>query len=189
MLDRRFIRDNPDAVKAAVRAKGIDLDVDELLQADKTVRNLTHELDDAQALRKSSAKQFANADEARRAELRAEHEELESRLRQLRDDLAEASAQLQELMLRTPTIPWAGSPVGPDESANVTIRTWGQRPEFDFAPLDHVELLEKRDWAEFARARKVAGRARLRAAGRCGAAGARAALLRDRHPAGTRTSR
>jgi len=86
MLDRRFIRDNPDAVKAAVRAKGIDLDVDELLQADKTVRNLTHELDDAQALRKSSAKQFANADEARRAELRAEHEKLESRLRQLRDE-------------------------------------------------------------------------------------------------------
>ena len=157
MLDRRFIRDNPDAVKAAVRAKGIDLDVDELLQADKTVRNLTHELDDAQALRKSSAKQFANADEARRAELRAEHEKLESRLRQLRDELAEASAQLQELMLRTPTIPWEGSPVGPDESANVTIRTWGERPEFDFAPLDHVELLEKRDWAEFARARKVAG--------------------------------
>ena len=157
MLDRRFIRENPDAVKAAVRAKGIDLDVDELLQADKTVRNLQHELDDAQARRKSSAKQFAKADEARRAELRTEHEELEGRLRQLRDELAEASAQLQELMLRTPTIPWEGSPVGPDESANVTIRTWGQRPDFGFEPLDHVELLEKREWAEFARARKVAG--------------------------------
>ena len=125
MLDRRFIRENPDAVRAAVRAKGIDLDVDELLQADKTVRNLQHELDDAKARRKTSAKQFARADEVRRAELRAEHEELESRLRQLRDELAEASAQLQELMLRTPTIPWAGSPVGPDESAKVTIRTWG----------------------------------------------------------------
>ncbi len=157
MLDRRFIRENPDAVKAAVRAKGIDLDVDELLQADKTVRNLQHELDDAQARRKSSAKQFAKADEARRAELRTEHEQLEGRLRQLRDELAEASAQLQELMLRTPTIPWDGSPVGPDESANVTIRTWGQRPDFGFEPLDHVELLEKREWAEFARARKVAG--------------------------------
>ncbi len=157
MLDRRFIRDNPDAVKAAVRAKGIGLDVDELLQADKTVRNLTHELDDAQAVRKSSAKQFAQADEVRRAELRAGHEQLESRLRQLRDELSEASAQLEELMLRTPTIPWEGSPVGPDESANVTIRTWGEQPKFGFTPLDHVELLEQRDWAEFARARKVAG--------------------------------
>jgi seryl-tRNA synthetase len=156
MLDRRFIRSNPDAVKQAVRAKGLDLDVDELLDVDQRVRGLTTGLDEAQAQRKSSAKEFAKADEARRAELRVEHKELESRLSQLREQLSEASAQLQELLLRTPTIPWEGAPLG-DESANVTIRSWGQRPEFDFTPLDHVELLEKRDWAEFARARKVAG--------------------------------
>ena len=156
MLDRRFIRSNPDAVKQAVQAKGLDLDVDELLDVDQRVRRLTTELDEAQAKRKSSAKEFAKADETRRAELRVEHKELESRLSQLREQLNEASAQLQELLLRTPTIPWEGAPVG-DESANVTIKSWGQVPEFDFTPLDHVELLEKRDWAEFARARKVAG--------------------------------
>jgi seryl-tRNA synthetase len=156
MLDRRFIRSNPDAVKQAVRAKGLDLDVDELLDVDQRVRKLTTELDEAQAQRKSSAKEFAKADENRRAELREQHKELESRLSQLREELSEASAQLQELLLRTPTIPWEGAPRG-DESANVTIRNWGQVPEFDFTPLDHVELLEKRDWAEFARARKVAG--------------------------------
>ncbi len=156
MLDRRFIRSNPDAVKQAVQAKGLDLDVDELLDVDQRVRGLTTELDEAQAKRKSSAKEFAKADETRRAELRVEHKELESRLSQLREQLNEASARLQELLLRTPTIPWEGAPVG-DESANVTIKSWGQVPEFDFTPLDHVELLEKRDWAEFARARKVAG--------------------------------
>jgi seryl-tRNA synthetase len=156
MLDRRFIRSNPDAVKQAVRAKGLDLDVDELLAVDHRVRKLTTELDDAQAQRKSSSKEFAKADEARRAELRDAHKELETRLGQLREELSEASAQLQELLLRTPTIPWEGAPVG-DESANATIRSWGEPPPFDFTPLDHVELLEKRDWAEFARARKVAG--------------------------------
>jgi seryl-tRNA synthetase len=156
MLDRRFIRSNPDAVKQAVRDKGIDLDVDELLKVDQRVRQLTTELDDAQGQRKSSAKEFAKADENRRAELRAQHQELENRLSQLREELSEASAQLQQLLLRTPTIPWEGAPVG-DESANVTIRSWGEPPEFEFTPLDHVELLEKRDWAEFARARKVAG--------------------------------
>jgi seryl-tRNA synthetase len=156
MLDRRFIRSNPDAVKQAVQAKGLDLDVDELLDVDQRVRGLTTELDEAQAKRKSSAKEFAKADETRRAELRVEHKELESRLSQLREQLNQASAQLQELLLRTPTIPWEGAPLG-DESANVTIKSWGQVPEFDFTPLDHVELLEKRDWAEFARARKVAG--------------------------------
>ncbi len=157
MLDKRFIRENPDAVKAAVRVKGIDLDVDELLHLDQAGRKLQHELDQAQARRKSSAKEYAQADEARRAALQTEHEELEAHLKSLRDQLAETSEKLQELLLLTPTIPWAGAPVGPDESANVTIRTWGTPPEFDFEPLDHVDLLEKRGWADFARARKVAG--------------------------------
>ena len=67
MLDKREIRAHPDEVKAAVRAKGIDLDVDELLHLDKVSRTLQHELDDAQAFRKSSSKEFAKADDARRA--------------------------------------------------------------------------------------------------------------------------
>jgi seryl-tRNA synthetase len=156
MLDRRQIRDNPDAVKEAVRVKGIDLDVDELIHLDRTSRTLQHELDQAQARRKSSAKEFARADDARRAELRAEHEELEIRLKSLREQLAETTERLQGLLLLTPTIPWAGAPVG-DESANVVIRTVGTPPEFGFEPLDHVELCERRGWADFARARKVAG--------------------------------
>jgi seryl-tRNA synthetase len=157
MLDRREIRQHPDAVKEAVRVKGIDLDVDELLHLDATSRKLQHELDQAQARRRSSSREFAQADEARRALLRAEHAELETHLRALRDQLAETTEKLQALMLLTPTIPWPGAPVGPDESANVTIRTYRTPPEFDFQPLDHVELLEKRGWADFTRARKVAG--------------------------------
>ena len=51
MLDRRFIRDNPEAVKAAVRVKGIDLDVDELLRLDQSSRELQRELDEAQTQR------------------------------------------------------------------------------------------------------------------------------------------
>ncbi len=157
MLDRRVIREDPDAVKAAVRDKGIDLDVDELLDLDRASRKLQHELDQAQARRKSSAKEFARADDTRRAELRAGHEELEAQLKALREQLAETTEKLQGLLLLTPMIPWEGAPVGPDESANVTLRTVGTPPEFDFKPLDHVELLEKRGWADFARARKVAG--------------------------------
>ena len=157
MLDRREIRENPDAVKDAVRKKGISLDVDELLDLDRAARKLQHELDQAQARRKSSAKEFAQADDARRAQLRAQHAELEAQLKELREQLAETTERLNGLMLLTPTIPWEGAPVGPDESANVVIRTVGTPPEFDFKPLDHVELLEKRGWADFTRARKVAG--------------------------------
>jgi seryl-tRNA synthetase len=157
MLDRRFIRENPAAVKAAVQVKGIDLDVDELLRLDSVSRDLQRELDEAQTQRKSSAKEFARADEATRARLKAEHEEQDLHLRSVREQLGKVNDELQGLLLLTPMIPWTGAPVGPDDSANVTIRTWGEKPVFDFEPKDHVELLESRGWAEFARARKVAG--------------------------------
>src|SRR4249920_751182 len=134
MLDRREIRENPDAVRDAVRKKGIDLDVDELLDLDLASRKLQHELDQAQARRKSSSKEFAKADDARRAELRAEHAELEIKLKELREQLAETTERLNGLLLLTPTIPWPGAPVGPDESANVVIRSVGTPPEFDFTP-------------------------------------------------------
>jgi seryl-tRNA synthetase len=153
MLDKRFIRDHPDAVRKAVRDKGIDLDVDKLLELDRASRTLQHQVDEAQALRKSSASGAAAADEARREYLRS----LNAEVKRLRDELAETNEELNKLMLLTPTIPWAGAPVGPDESANVVIRKVGTPPEFAFKPLDHVELLELRGWADFARARKVAG--------------------------------
>ncbi|MGH3939525.1 MAG: serine--tRNA ligase [Pseudonocardiaceae bacterium] len=157
MLDKRFIRDNPDAVKEAVRVKGVNLDVDELLALDETTRKLQHELDQGQARKRTLSKGFAKADATQREELRAESNELDAQLKQLRDALDESNTRLNDLLLITPNIPWDQAPIGPDESANVTIKTWGQKPEFDFPPLDHVELAEKRGWAEFARARKVAG--------------------------------
>jgi len=157
MLDRRFIRDNPEAVKAAIRVKGIDLDVDELLSLDRSSRELQRELDEAQTRRKAFAREFAKADEDTRATLKAEHDEQDLHLKGVRDQLARVSEKLQALLLLTPTIPWTGSPVGPDDSANATIKIWGEKPAFDFAVSDHVELLENRGWAEFARARKVAG--------------------------------
>ncbi len=156
MLDRRFIRENPEAVKAAVRVKGIDLDVDELLRLDKSSRELQRELDEAQTQRKSFAREFARADEATREKLKAEHEEQDLHLRSVREQLTDVNERLQALLLSTPMIPWTGAPVG-DESANATIRTWGEQPVFDFKPKDHVELLESRDWAEFSRARKASG--------------------------------
>ena len=157
MLDRRFIRENPDAVRAAVRVKGINLDVDELLGLDQASRELQRELDDAQTQRKSFAREFAKADEATRARLRSEHDQQDQHLQKVRAELAAVNEKLQSLLLLTPMIPWDGAPIGPDDSANVTIRTWGERPVFDFEPKDHVELLENRGWAEFARARKVSG--------------------------------
>jgi seryl-tRNA synthetase len=157
VLDRRFLRDNPEIVREAVRVKGVDLDVDELLHLDQLTRKLQSEVDDAQTRRKAFSKQFARAPEDQREQMRADYRVFEQQLPELQERLAETSARLHALLLVTPNIPWSGAPIGPDEGSNVTIKTWGERPDFGFEPLDHVELLERRGWAEFERARRVAG--------------------------------
>ena len=157
MLDRRFVREHPEAIREAVRVKGIDLDVDRILELDGQFRSHQHDVDLLQAEKKALSKGFAKADDARRAELRAESGRLDDALAEKRSSLVAVTDELDALLLLTPGIPWSGAPVGADESANVVIRTWGKPPQFDFAPLDHVALAEQRGWAEFARARKVAG--------------------------------
>jgi seryl-tRNA synthetase len=157
MLDKRFIREHHEDVRRAAQVKGVSLDVDEILALDDAIRSQQKQLDDLQGEKKALSKQFAGADAGRREELRARSTDLDDQLKLLRDAVDTGNARLGELLLLTPGIPWEGAPVGPDESANVVIRTWGAKPEFDFLPLDHVELAEKRGWAEFARARKVAG--------------------------------
>ncbi|WP_131747209.1 serine--tRNA ligase [Frankia sp. Cppng1_Ct_nod] len=157
MLDRRFIRENPDAVREAARVKGVDLDVDDILTLDREVRSLQHALDTAQRERRELAGSFKAADAAERTRLRERSGALDEQLRETREQLEDASGRLRELLLRTPNIPWAGAPVGADESANTVIRVWGERPTFDFTPVDHVELAEKRGWVEFERARNASG--------------------------------
>src|SRR5580700_6844374 len=105
MLDKRFIREHPDEVKAAVRVKGINLDVDELLDLDRVSRGLQHEVDQAQARRRASSREYAQASEERRAVLKIENTELDKHLRAVREQLAETTEQLNALMLLTPTIP------------------------------------------------------------------------------------
>jgi Seryl-tRNA synthetase N-terminal domain len=61
MLDRRFIRENSDAVRVAVRVKGINLDVDELLSLDQASRELQRELDEVQTRRKRFSRECLTA--------------------------------------------------------------------------------------------------------------------------------
>lgn len=157
MLDKRLIREQPELVKDAIRAKGVDVDLDELIELDEAGRKLQFELDSAQTRRKAIAKEFARTDAAGKQRLRAESQELDRRLAEAKAALDSNKTAQAMLLLLLPGIPWAGAPVGPDENSNVVIKTWGAPPTFDFEPVDHVDLAQRRGWAQFERARKVAG--------------------------------
>jgi seryl-tRNA synthetase len=157
MLSLQFIRDNPDAVRAAAEAKNVRLDLDALLALDGGTRALKTEIDELRRQRNEISAGFKSAAPEEKAALGARAKEMGARAGEAERSLAEKQAALDALMLRLPGIPWEGAPVGPDESANVVVRTEGTPPRFDFEPRDHVALVELNDWADLSRITQVAG--------------------------------
>jgi seryl-tRNA synthetase len=157
MLALDFIRKNPDTVRTAAAAKNAALDLDRLLVLDVEVRALKTRTDDLRRQRNEISASFKTADPAERPALGAKAKALGAEAAAAEDLLAGKSAALEALMLRVPNIPWAGAPVGPDESFNTVVRTAGEPPSFDFEPRDHVALVEMNDWADLSRITQVSG--------------------------------
>jgi len=157
MLSLAFIRENPDAVRTAIAQKNVTLDLDALLALDGEVRALKTRVDGLRAERNAISDGFKSAAPEERPALGARAKAIGAEIGTAEAALGEKQAALDALLLRVPNIPWEGAPVGPDESANVVVRQEGTIPRFGFAPLDHVALIEKNDWADLARITQVAG--------------------------------
>ena len=157
MLSLQFIRDHADTVRRAAEAKNAPLDLDRLLAVDGEVRSLKTRIDDLRRQRNEISASFKTAEPSERPALGARAKAFGAEAAEAEAALAERSAELEALMLKVPNIPWEGAPVGPDEGANIVVRTEGERPRFGFEPRDHVALAEMNDWADLSRITQVAG--------------------------------
>jgi seryl-tRNA synthetase len=157
MLDLKFIRDNPDVVREAIRLKNVDLDLDALLETDTALLELKRNLQSLQEERNANAKLTAKASSEQRASLVARGREIGAAIDRIKPELLSTEKRLTELCWLVPNVPAEAAPRGRDESDNVEVRRWGTLPEFEFEPLDQLEILERHDWAELERIANVAG--------------------------------
>ena len=157
MLALDFVRANRETVERAIRDKGVNVDLDDLLALDTQIRALKTKVEALRAERNAISAQFPKAAPEDKAELGRKAKEAGGRIAALEAQLAGEDEALNSLMLQLPGIPYDGAPVGPDESFNEVIRTVGEPPKFDFEPLDHVALIERNDWADLSRVTQVSG--------------------------------
>jgi seryl-tRNA synthetase len=157
MLAMDFIKANRSTVEQAIRDKGVALDLGALLALDGEVRALKTEIEALRAERNAISAQFPKAAPEEKAELGRKAKEAGARAGELEEQLGARDSALKALMLQLPGIPWEGAPVGPDDSFNQIVRKHGEPPQFGFAPLDHVALIERNDWADLSRIVQVAG--------------------------------
>jgi seryl-tRNA synthetase len=157
MLDIKFIRAQPDAVRAAARLKRIDCDVDRLLEVDAERRRLLQQVEELKAQQNRTSKEIATLQGDERAARIAAMQALVARIKEGTDAQRALEETFESLMLLVPNVPSTEVPEGKDESENVEVRRWGTPRTFDFEPRDHVTLGLDLDVVDFERAAKLAG--------------------------------
>jgi seryl-tRNA synthetase len=157
VLDIRYVRANPDAVRRAARVKRLDFDVDRLLEVDAERRRLMQTTEELKAQQNRTSKEIAGLQGEERASRITAMQALVARLRELTEDQKRIEAEFEQQMLLAPNIPADEVPEGLDERDNVEIQRWGEPRKFDFEPQDHVQLGLDLDLMDFERAAKLAG--------------------------------
>jgi seryl-tRNA synthetase len=163
LIDVKALRKEPEKFKELLSRRDpvYGKMVDELLAVDSERRALITEVEQIKAKRNKLSKEIgALFKEGRKEEalkLKEEVEELSEKLLKVEKELREVEEKFNRLLLSIPNPPHPSVPVGEDESQNVVVRVWGEKPEFDFEPLPHWEIARALDILDFERATKLAG--------------------------------
>ncbi|WP_456427135.1 serine--tRNA ligase [Desulfurobacterium sp.] len=163
MLDIKAIRKNPEKIKERLFLRNPELTekVDALLEVDKKRREIITELESLKALRNKLSKEIGKLFREKKIEeanqKKREAEKASEKSKSLEEQLKAVEETFNSLILSIPNIPHETVPVGKDETENVPVRYWGEKPEFDFEPIPHWDIAEKLDILDFERATKLAG--------------------------------
>ncbi|HMO79348.1 MAG TPA: serine--tRNA ligase [Pyrinomonadaceae bacterium] len=162
MLNLNYVRDNLDLVRKALADRNFPADsLDHFVELDTERRRLISESDAINQRRNAASKEIGelmkaglrDEAEARKAEVTAFKEQQAL----LDEQRSEAEAVMNDLLAGLPNIPAEDVPIGPDETANVELRKWGEPRKFDFELKDHVDLGESLGILDLERATKIAG--------------------------------
>jgi seryl-tRNA synthetase len=142
MLDINLIREKPDAVRRAIRARQMDASaVDVIIELDEQRRALIREVEALKSERNAASKEIGRMKDAAERQARIEAmRTVGEKISQLDETLREIENHLNEILAMIPNMPDDRTPIGKDETENVVIRSYGEIPEFDFTPQAHWDL-------------------------------------------------
>lgn len=164
MLELRFLRENIDFVKEKTAKRGLSTEnLDEFIAIDKKRLNALSEVEGLKNARNTASKEIAKLKQGGREEqqkaepLIAEMKATSGKIKEIDAELTVIQEQLQEIVMAIPNICDDSVPEGNDDSDNVEIKTWGEKPDFSFTPKPHYELGEDLKILDFECAAKLAG--------------------------------
>jgi seryl-tRNA synthetase len=161
MLDLNYVRENLEKVRAGLEKRGVEPEaLDHFAEADAERRRIIAESDELNAARNTASREIGELMKAGKKDeaegRRREVNELKERIAQLDQLRDHAETRMRDLISALPNLPHESVPVGKDESANVEVRRWGTKPDFDFEAKDHVDLGTALGILDLERAAKIA---------------------------------
>jgi len=162
MLDIDLIREKPELVRENLARRGkpeLIKALDELIELDRQWRSDISQLN---KLRKERNKLSLQVSELKKKgeeakELVEKAREIGEQIKELEERTKKAEERRRYLLMSLPNLLHPSVPIGKDESENVVVKTWGEKPEFDFEPKDHQDLAYALGAIDIERAAKVAG--------------------------------
>jgi len=159
MLDRKFIVENAESVKQNCVHRGVAVDVDRFVELETRRKALQAEVEELNRQANQVSKSIGQAkDPAERNRRKEEGRRLRDETNRRRAELDALTAELDAIHRAIPNMSHPDAPIGADDQANLELfRGKTPPPQFDFQPLDHVELAEKLDLVDFEGGARVAG--------------------------------
>lgn len=158
MLDLKFIRENTQLVKDGLAAKRVKITLDELLSLDKQRRDLATKADELRSQQNKANDEISAAIRAKQdpKEKIAAMKAIATEVDRLTPSIKDLEEKMTEILMFIPNLPHHSVPVGGPE-LNSEVKTWGEKPRFDFTPKTHIELAEALDIIDFKRGTKLSG--------------------------------
>ena len=161
MLDIKFIRENPDAVKTALNNRKAEADVDGLLKFDQLRRAAITEAEKLKTERNAASKTIgALMKEGKKDEAEVAKEEVRKigdRIAVLDEQVRDFDEKISNIILYIPNLPSTATPVGASEEDNPVLRTIGEKQEVDFDVKPHWDICEELKLVDFERGAKITG--------------------------------
>ena len=159
MLDLKEIRNNSKNLANNLARRGLDINLDEIVQIDSKRRQLQSVVDESRSEKNRVSKDIglAKSNTEVTEDLKGKMRELNRSLKDSEHELSKLSSQLNELLLNLPNILHDSVPDGSDESSNKEVRLWGEPGIFDFKVKDHVVLGQELGMFDFTTASKISG--------------------------------
>lgn len=157
MLDIKFIRENAEIVKEAIRKKRVDFDIEAFLVLDAERKNLLREIEEARFKQNAlSEKISASGDEMEKKSFLELSRQFKEKLKTNEDDFKIKDAEWKKLMLQIPNIADPTVPEGGSDEDNVEIKKWGEIFVQE-TPKDHITLMRGLNMLDLERGSKVSG--------------------------------